>query len=55
MDSLKGLLKSKVFYFNVLTGVVELSQLLPPGTGVLVGTVGNILLRFVTNTPLSQK
>lgn len=59
MNSVKGLLKSKVFWFNVITGVLELVSVfggvLPPGTATSINVVGNIALRFVTNKPLSAK
>lgn len=59
MNSIKGLLKSKVFYFNLITGAIELvnafAPFLPPGTAMAVSVVGNVLLRFFTDKPLSEK
>ena len=59
MESIKGLLKSKTFYFNVITGLLEITNLfagvIPPGSLVMVNAVGNIALRFVTTKPLSEK
>lgn len=58
-DTLKGLLKSKVFWFNVITGGLELTNALvtvvPPGTALLINAVGNIALRFLTSKPLNEK
>lgn len=58
-DTLKGLLKSKVFWFNTITGALELTNALagvvPPGTALLVNAVGNIALRFLTSKPLNEK
>jgi len=59
MKNIKGLLKSKVFWFNALTGIVEVAGLLtgvvPPGTVTTIVVLGNIGLRFLTNKPLNQK
>ena len=59
MDSVKGLLLSRVFWFNVVTGILELintfSGLLPPGTAMALNVVGNIALRFLTKEPLAAK
>lgn len=59
MDSIKGLLKSKVFYFNLITGALELvnafGAFLPPGTAMAINVIGNVLLRFFTDKPLSEK
>jgi len=59
MDTLKGLLKSKVFYFNLLTGMMELTSILtgvlPAGTLTAINVLGNIGLRFLTNTSLEIK
>ena len=59
MDSVKGLLKSRVFWFNVVTGGLELvnafSAVVPPGTAMTVNVVGNIALRFLTTEPLADK
>lgn len=59
MDTLKGLLKSKVFWFNAITGSLELANVfaavLPPGSAMIINAVGNVALRFVTSEPLSAK
>jgi hypothetical protein len=59
MDSVKGALKSKTVWFNVITGVLEIANLfatvLPPGTMTAINVIGNVALRFVTSKPLSEK
>ena len=49
----KNILKSKIFWVNVLTAAVELSGALggmvPPGALQLTTNVHNILLRLITN------
>lgn len=59
MRTLKGLLKSKVFWFNTITGTLELANtfagVLPPGTAMTVNVLGNIVLRFLTTESLSAK
>lgn len=59
MDTLKGLLRSKTFWFNIATGAVEvvnfLAPVLPPGVVTGVGVIGNIILRAVTTEPLKAK
>jgi hypothetical protein len=49
----KSILRSKIFWVNVLTAAVELSGalggLVPPGALQLTTNVLNILLRLVTN------
>lgn len=57
--SIKGLLKSKVFWFNAITGIVEIANLfvgmMPPGSMTVISVIGNVALRFATNTALSDK
>lgn len=57
--NLKGLLKSKVFWWNAITSVMEVAGLLtgivPPGTSLVINAVGNIALRFLTTKPLGEK
>ena len=50
----KSMFKSKVFWFNVLTAAAELTAVLPlpPGTVILVSSLVNIGLRFVTEKPV---
>lgn len=59
MDKIKGLLKSKVFWFNSLTLIVEGAGLLvgivPTGTLTTAVAVANIGLRLLTNTSLEDK
>ena len=56
-----GALKSKTVWFNIITGVVELTNALAvplgfqPGTLTIVAAVGNVILRFLTSQPLDQK
>ena len=53
----KNLLRSKIFWVNVLTAAVELSGalggLVPVGTLQLTTNVLNVLLRLVTNQPVT--
>ncbi len=53
----KNILRSKIFWVNVLTAAVELSGaltgLLPPGALQLVTNVLNIALRLITNQPVT--
>lgn len=59
MNSIKGALKSKTVWFNLITGALEIANLfapvLPPGSMTAINVVGNVLLRFVTTQPLSEK
>ncbi len=59
MDKVKGLLKSKVFWFNSLTLIVEGAGLLvgvvPPGTIATAVAIANIGLRLLTTTSLEEK
>ena len=50
----KNLLKSKTFYFNVLTAVAELIGVipLPPGTALIAVTAINVALRVITKGPV---
>ena len=54
----KSLWRSKTFWFNLLTAVGELVQVLsgttlvPPGTLAIVAAVINIGLRTITNEPV---
>jgi hypothetical protein len=53
----KNILRSKIFWVNVLTAAVELSGALggmvPPGALQLTTNVLNILLRLITNQPVT--
>jgi hypothetical protein len=60
MKTLKGLLKSRVFWFNTVTGTLEIVNLLngsviPAGAASTIIVVGNIALRFLTNKALADK
>lgn len=59
MDKIKGLMRSRVFWFNSLTLIVEGSGLLvgivPPGTIATAVALANIGLRMITNTSLEDK
>ena len=59
MKKLKGLLKSKVFWFNAITGTLEIvnvcNAFIPHEIAAAIIAVGNVALRFVTNKPLDQK
>ncbi len=54
----KSLWKSKTFWFNLLTGLAELAQVLsgtnlvPPGVLTVAAAVINIGLRLVTDKPI---
>ena len=49
----KSILKSKVFWINVLSAAAELLGIipLPGGTALIVANILNIALRFVTTGP----
>ena len=60
MKKLNGLLKSKVFWFNAITGTLEIVNLLngsliPHEAAAAIVAIGNIALRFVTDKGLDQK
>lgn len=50
----KSLFASKTFWFNILTAVAELSNVLPlpAGTTTLVAAAVNVGLRFVSSQPI---
>lgn len=59
-DKLRGLLKSRTFWFNIGTIAVESGALLgflgiPPGTVSAVNALGNIVLRTITTQSLEDK
>jgi hypothetical protein len=49
----KSILKSKVFWINVLSAAAELAGIipLPGGTALIIANILNIALRFVTTGP----
>lgn len=58
--TLRGLLKSKTFWFNVTVGIIEIvdvlnGKVIPLEISGAVIAVGNIFLRFLTKKPLSEK
>jgi hypothetical protein len=59
MKTIKGLLKSKTFWFNVFSVAAGIpavfSGFLPAETLSLISAAGNIGLRILTNQPLSEK
>ena len=59
MTNLRGLLKSKTFYWNVVTIALEVLNVfggvLPPGTVTMVNALGNIVLRVLTVQSLADK
>ncbi len=59
LQKIKGLLKSKVFWFNTLTIITDgaglLTGVVPPGTLTTVVSLANIGLRVITNTGLENK
>ena len=59
VDKIKGLIRSRVFWFNSLTLVVEGAGLLvgivPTGTLTTAVAIANIGLRLITNTSLEDK
>lgn len=60
MKKLKGLLKSKTFWFNVVSGILAFvnatnGELISNETSGTIITVGNILLRMITTKPLEKK
>lgn len=55
-----GLLKSKTFWFNVVSGGLSLvnnlqGEVIPNETAATIIGVGNILLRMLTTKPLEKK
>jgi hypothetical protein len=59
-QKLRGLLKSRTFWWNAATLAVESGAVLgllgiPPGTITAISAVGNIVLRTLTTQSLSEK
>jgi len=60
IDKLKGLLRSKTFWWNTATIAIESGALLgvlgvPPGTITAISALGNIVLRTITTQSLEDK
>lgn len=60
MKTVKGLMKSKTFWFNIVTGVLVFvnevaGKLIPTEVATTIVAVGNVILRMITNQPLSEK
>ena len=60
MDKIRGLLKSRTFWFNAATIAIESGSLLgllgiPPGTITAINALGNIVLRTITSQSLEDK
>lgn len=60
LQKVKGLLKSRTFWWNAATLAVESGALLgvlgiPPGTITAISALGNIVLRTMTSQSLSEK
>lgn len=56
----KGLLKSKTFYFNLISGILAFvneatGKIIDEQTAIIIITIGNIILRMITNKPLTEK
>lgn len=58
-NSVRGALKSRVVWFNAISGALEIANALapvtPPGVVTAVNVLGNVALRFVTTEPLAVK
>lgn len=60
IDKIRGLLKSKTFWWNFSTIAIESGALLgvlgvPPGTITAISALGNIVLRTITTQSLEDK
>jgi hypothetical protein len=49
----KPIWKSKTFWVNLLLGAAQVSGYLPPKYGVPVQTVSNVVLRVLTDSPVT--
>ena len=52
-QDVKSLFLSKTFIFNVLSLALTVAHILPPKYGLPAVTIVNVLLRMVTNQPVS--
>lgn len=60
MNSLKGALKSKTIWWNIIVGGLEIANtllvtVLPPGTLMALNVLGNVALRAITSESLEAK
>lgn len=58
METVKGLLKSKTFWFNVFTAMAGIPAVMfgvDPTLLTSLASIGNIGLRILTTTSLSEK
>lgn len=55
--NIAGIFKSKTIWFNLLSAVITIAGVLPvpPEYSAVVVAVGNLGLRFVTNSALADK
>jgi hypothetical protein len=49
----KSLLQSKTFWTNVLLGAAQVSGYLPAKYGVPIQTIANVVLRVLTDSPVT--
>jgi hypothetical protein len=60
MKNLLGLLKSRVFWFNAVTGTISVvdaltGKLIPTEVSGTIIMIGNVILRLITTKPVSEK
>lgn len=60
VDKIRGLLKSRTFWWNTATLAIESGALLgllgvPPGTITAISALGNIVLRTLTSQSIEDK
>ena len=48
----KSIIKSKTFWFNVLTLALTVAEFLPAKAAGIIIPAGNVALRFVTENPV---
>lgn len=58
---MKSIFKSKTFWFNILAGAVQTLEvfvgtgLIPQPWGIVAQSVGNLVLRGITNEPVAVR